>query len=71
MADLTQLQAWKAALEAARYAGERSVQYGDKKVEYRTDAEMRAALADLNRQMDAVSGTPRVSMILTSSSKGI
>lgn len=71
MADLAQLQAWKAALEAARYAGERSVQYHDQKVEYRTDAEMRVALADLNRQMDAVSGTPRVSMIRTSSSKGI
>lgn len=71
MADLAQLQAWKAALEAARYAGERSVQYGDKKVEYRTGAEMRTALADLTRQIDAAGGTPRVSLIRVSSSKGI
>lgn len=71
MADLAQLQAWKASLEEARYAGERTVEYGDKKVEYRTDAEMRTALADLNRQIDAASGASRIALIRVSSSKGI
>jgi hypothetical protein len=71
MATLAQLQAWKAALEAARYKGLRTVEYGDRKMEYRTDAEMRIALADLTRQIDAASGSPSVSMIRISSSKGI
>lgn len=71
MADVAQLRAWRDELERARYAGERAVQYGDKRVEYRSDTEMRSALADLNRQIDAASGTPRVSMIRFSSSKGI
>lgn len=72
MATLAQLQAWRAALEAARYAGVRIVESGDgRRVEYRTDAEMRTALADINRQIEAAGTSSPISMIRVSSSKGI
>lgn len=72
MATLAQLQAWRAALEAARYASVRIVESGDgRRVEYRTDAEMRTALADINRQIEAAGTSSPISMIRVSSSKGI
>ena len=70
MADLVQLTAWRDALMAARYQGIRTVEYDGKRVTYASDAEMAAALADLNRQM-AMTGPQRVSVVQIRSSKGI
>jgi hypothetical protein len=47
------------ALRKARASGERAVQHGDSRVEYKSDQEMAAAIADLERQLAVASGTPR------------
>jgi uncharacterized protein YdbL (DUF1318 family) len=70
VADLAQLTAWRDALMAARYQGVRTVEYDGKRVTYATDAEMAAALADLNRQI-AAAGPQRISVVRIQSSKGL
>lgn len=68
MVELAQLTAWREALLAARYAGVRTAEYDGKHIEYRSDAEMAAALADLDRRIAASS---RVSVVRINSSKGL
>jgi hypothetical protein len=53
MGDLAQLTQWRDALMAARYRGVRTVEHDGKRVSYATDAEMAAALADLDRRIGA------------------
>ena len=69
MADLAQLTAWRDALMAARYRGDRTVEYDGKRVTYASDGEMAAALADLNRQITGA--TARISVVRIQSSKGL
>lgn len=70
MATLADLQAWKAALEAARYSGNRRVKVGATEIEYKSDAEMASALAELDRQI-AAAATPRPSILRVIPSKGL
>lgn len=70
MATLSELQAYKAALEAARYSGNRRVKTGGTEIEFKTDGEMVAALTDLDRQIAAASSTAPVRVIRINSSKG-
>jgi len=67
--DIPQLTAWRDALMAARYQGVRTVEYDGKRVTYASDAEMAAALADLNRQI--AGATDRISVVRIQSSKGL
>ncbi len=69
MADIADLEAMREALLKARFAGVRTVEYEGRRVTYATDAEMAAALADLDRRIGAAS-TPRVTQVRISSSKG-
>lgn len=69
MADLAQLTAWRDTLMAARYQGIRTVEYDGKRVTYATDAEMAAALGDLNRQITGT--TARIAVVHIQSSKGL
>jgi len=69
MADLAQLTAWRDALMAARYQGVRAVEYDGKRVTYASDAEMAAALSDLNRQITCA--TARIAVVRIQSSKGL
>ncbi|NWG23491.1 MAG: hypothetical protein HXY30_03585 [Pseudorhodoplanes sp.] len=69
MADIADLEAMREALLAARFAGVRTVEYDGRRVTYASDAEMAAALADLDRRIAAASA-PRVSQVRISSSKG-
>ena len=55
---------------AARYWGVRTVEYDGKRVTYASDAEMAAALADLDRKIAAAGGS-RVSVVRIASSKGV
>ena len=66
-----ELTAQRDALLAARYRGVRTVEYDGKRITYATDAEMAAALADLEKRITAAeTDTPR-RRILTSASKGL
>ncbi len=68
---LEELSTQREALLAARYRGVRTVEYDGKRITYATDAEMAAALADLEKRMaQAETGTPR-RRILTSATKGL
>lgn len=51
---LDDLKARHSALLAARYSGTRSVSYDGKSVTYGSDAEMAAAIADIERRIAAM-----------------
>jgi hypothetical protein len=59
------------ALLAARWRGVRSVEVEGRRVSYASDAEMAAALADLERRIALLDETGRRRRILTSASKGL
>ena len=68
---LEEMTAQRDALLAARYRGVRTVEVDGRRVTYATDAEMAAALADLERRIaSAESGTLR-RRVLTSATKGL
>ncbi|WP_323008555.1 phage head-tail joining protein [Paracoccus sp. (in: a-proteobacteria)] len=58
------------ALIRARAKGVRMLQCNGERVEYRTDAEMLTALADLEARIAHVSGTARPGAVRFKSSKG-
>ena len=68
---LQQLITQREALLAARYRGIRTVETEGRRVTYATDAEMAAALTDLERRIAALDDAGRRRRILTSSSKGL
>ena len=58
MATLEELRGRRDALHKVRANGTRAVQHGDKRVEYRSDNEIAAAIADLDRQIAALTTRP-------------
>jgi hypothetical protein len=70
VATLAELQARLDALRALRARGIRRVSYQGQEVEFRSDAEMASAIADLERQVAALSGR-RVSTVYINASKGV
>lgn len=71
MASLSDLQAWKAALEKARFSGVLTVRSADgEQVTYRSDAELSRAIADVDRQIASASGSG-LKVIYPTQTKGI
>lgn len=70
MVDIATLQERLAELRALRANGVRTVEHGDKSVTFRNDAEMSAAIQDLERQIAAAAGST-VRRILPTTSKGL
>lgn len=70
MADRATLEARLDALLAIRDQGVLTVEYGDKRVTYRSDAELARAIADLERRL-AAHDRPAVTDILIRSTKGL
>ena len=68
---IEELTAQRDALLAARYRGVRTVETEGRRVTYATDAEMVAALTDLERRIAAANEGGRRRRILTSASKGL
>lgn len=56
--DLDRMRALLTALQEARYAGLRSVSYDGKTVTYGSDAELAAAIRDLEIRIAALGGAP-------------
>lgn len=71
MATLAELIVTRDALQRARFTGTLKVKSGEDEVTYKTDAEMKAALIDLERQITAAGGSQRISVVRISSSKGL
>jgi hypothetical protein len=59
------------ALLAARFRGVRTVEIDGRRVTYASDAEMAAAITDLERRIAAAQEGGRKRRILTSASKGL
>lgn len=68
--EATELEALRDALIRARAKGARSLQLGSERVEYRSDAEMAAAISDLEARI-ARASKPRPATVNFSSSKGL
>ncbi|MDE2284720.1 MAG: hypothetical protein KGK33_08920 [Hyphomicrobiales bacterium] len=68
---LEELTAHRDALLAARYRGVRAVEIDGRRVTYATDAEMAAAIRDLERRIVLAGSDGRRRRILTSASKGL
>ena len=71
MATLTELQGWRDALLQTRLSGTRVVEHDSRRVEYRSDAELAAALAAADRAITDMQAGPRVTAIIFNTSKGI
>jgi hypothetical protein len=69
---LEEMTAQRDALLAARFRGVRTVEIDGRRVTYASDAEMAAAITDLERRIVAAQdGGRRRRRILTSASKGL
>lgn len=68
--DTSELQTLRDALVKARARGVRKTEIGDTGIEYRTDSEMAAAIADLDRRI-ARAGSSRPNVIAFTNSKGL
>ncbi|ARP98185.1 phage head-tail joining protein [Pseudorhodoplanes sinuspersici] len=68
---LEELTAQRDALLAARFRGVRTVEVDGRRVTYASDAEMAAAITDLERRVAASQEGGRKRRILTSASKGL
>lgn len=69
--DIERMTTLLTALQEARYAGLRSVSYDGKTLTYGSDAELAAAIADLEARIAAASGTPRRRHWGTMATKGL
>ncbi|HMQ91512.1 MAG TPA: hypothetical protein PKA33_00835 [Amaricoccus sp.] len=71
MATLAELQAHRSALLSARASGVRRVRDASgEEVEYRTDSEMKAAIAFIDSEIAAAQRGPRPVVIRCTTSKG-
>lgn len=75
MTTLAELVAMRDALERARYAGMTTVGYSSgavsRSVTYKSDADMKAALVDLNRKIAAMSTPAGSPFVGFTTSKGL
>lgn len=69
MATVEELQAQRDRLKEIRGKGIASYEIGDRSLRYRSDAEIAAAIADIDRQIAAASATP-VRRVVVGTTKG-
>ena len=67
---LAELETMRDELVKARSRGVRMLQVNGERVEYKTDAELAAAFADLDRQIANLS-RPKIGAVTFSTSKGL
>ncbi|GIX11767.1 phage head-tail joining protein [Elioraea sp.] len=68
---LEEMIARRDALLAARFRGVRTVEVEGRRITYATDAEMAAALADLERRIVETKAGARRRIVRTAASKGL
>lgn len=69
--DIDRMQALLTALQEARFSGLRSVSYDGKTLNYGSDAELAAAIADLEARIAHAAGTTRRRRWGTVATKGL
>lgn len=70
MTDMSALLSQLEALKAARRSGARTLEYDGRRIEYRSDAELQAAIASVETEIMAEGGTSRRTVGVVRSSKG-
>jgi hypothetical protein len=70
MATLSELQAWRDSLIESRGQPSAKVEYDGKSVTFKSDADLAAAIADLDRRIATAQGV-RVRTMFVSTSKGV
>lgn len=70
MATLAELQSFRAALASARYSGVLTVERNGKKLTYKSDADLAAAIAAVDRDIAAAIATP-IRTVRVATSKGL
>ena len=70
MATVAEMQTQLDVLRKARASGVRKTEYGEKSVEYKSDEEMAAAIADIERRITGASGRP-IRTVYFNSTKGL
>jgi hypothetical protein len=68
---IEQMTARREALLEARWRGVRTVEIDGRRITYATDAEMAAAIADLERRIADASAGARRRIVRTAASKGL
>jgi hypothetical protein len=68
---LEEKKLWLRELKEARYTGARRVQFRDRDVTYKSDAEMRDAIRDLEAEISASSGRGRKHIGLVTFGRGL
>ncbi|MFN3447880.1 MAG: phage head-tail joining protein [Roseococcus sp.] len=69
--ELSELKRLREELAAARFSGALTVKAGEQWVTYKSEAELRAALEALNRDIAAAEGRARSRRLLAWCSKGL
>lgn len=69
--NLDDLVTRREALLAARYRGVRTVEIEGRRITYATDAEMAAAISDLERRIEQAEAGARRRIVRTTASKGL
>lgn len=70
MTDIATLLRQLEELKDARRTGARRIRFADRETEYRSDAELAAAIANLERELAAEQGLARPTSIVIRSNKG-
>lgn len=68
---LEEMQSRREALMAARYRGVRTVEVEGRRITYATDAEMAAAIADLERRITQQAAGSRRRIVRATAAKGL
>ena len=70
MPDLATLQGQLSDLKAARASGASRVAYEGKATDFRSDAELQAAIASLEHEIEQAQGVSKPRVVITRASKG-
>lgn len=71
MSDLAQLESWRDALKKALFSGHHAVQQGDKRIQFRSVAEIERALTKVEGEIAEASGRRRPRMFRSTHRRGL
>lgn len=71
MATLAELQQQRDRLAAVRASGTRELEYDKRRIVYKSDDEMAAAIQELDRQIKQLGGSQPVRTVYINCSKGV
>lgn len=67
---IDELQNYLKDLQSLRGRGVRTSRFGDDEVTFKSDAELKAAMVDIQDKIDRLNGVPRTTTVVVRSTKG-